>query len=518
MQETRTKKSIYNFITAIGAQMLTIVMSFICRTVFIATLGKTYLGLNGLFTNILTMLSLTELGIGTAITFYMYEPLARNDVKRIVILLDFYKKVYRIIAVIIATIGVCLIPFLPVLVKGYDKLERAGLNAVIIYLLYLLQSVSTYLFFAYRTVIIKADQKEYVLNVVKYAVIIATNVTQIISLYLFRDFTIYIIIMVAFTIIENLIYARIVEKRYPYITQKPEGSLTKTEIRNIFKDTGAVFLYKLNRVVLKSTDNIVLSAFLGLDAVALYSNYYIFYLTINGLYLKINNALIHSIGNLHTTHREDREFLVFKSMIMIMTIIGGTVMVGISVVADEFITVWIGKDWTIPHPFSLLLGIELFILCVQYFMSKYRNALGLFQQLKALPIVGALVNLVTSIILVQYMDISGVVLGTIIAESMVFMVIDPFVIYRYGFKGHHKLSGFYLQLAKQIVAIVISLMIARYLCGKIVLNKGWISVAVHIVICGAITPTLMLLFNCRNEEMDHLTKIVKRRLGKKHTT
>ena len=278
MKDNRTQNSLMNFITGIGTQIVSIVMNFICRTVFIATLGKTYLGLSGLFSNILTMLSLTELGIGTAITFYMYEPLAKKDTQRVLTLLDFYKKVYRIIALAVTVIGVSLIPFLPKLVKGYDKLTAVGLNAVVIYLLYLSQSVATYLFFAYRTVLIKADQKEYVLNIVKYAIIFTMNVVQMLSLVLMRNFTVYVLIMVAFTIIENIIYAAIVAKRYPYITQKPKKQLSAAEIKTILKDTGAVFLYKLNRVILKSTDNIVLSAFLGLDAVALYSNYYIYHI------------------------------------------------------------------------------------------------------------------------------------------------------------------------------------------------------------------------------------------------
>ena len=200
---------------------------------------------------------------------------------------------------------------------------------------------------------------------------------------------------------------------------------------------------------------------------------------------------------------------------MIMSILGGTVAVGIAAVSDEFITVWIGRDWVIPQPFSIMLGLELFILCVQYFLSKYRNALGLFQQLKALPIIGALLNLVTSMVLVHYLGISGVILGTIIAECAIFMVVDPYVIHRYGFGGKYRLSLFYLQFFKQLAAIVVSYIISKPICDRLLANYGWFSVALHIVICGVITPGVMLAVNCRNEEMHYVAKIVKSKLPKR---
>jgi len=512
---TRKKKSALNFITGIGAQIFTIAVSFICRTIFIATLGEAYLGINSLFANILNMLSLAELGVGTAITYYMYEPLEKNDEHRIIVLMNFYRSVYRIIAVVIALIGICIIPVLPYIVSDYERLDQLGLNAVVVFLIYLFQSVSSYLFFAHRSVIIKADQKEYIINLVNTVTIILQNVFQIVTLVLFKNFIIYVLIQIFFVVLQNLIAAVIAKRRYSYINNKIETKIDREEVKTIFKDCKAVFIYRINRVILKSTDNIILSAVLGLKAVALYSNYYVFYTMINGFFTRMNTAIIHSIGNLHTEKNTQHEYRIFKVLFLIMSIIGATVAVGVSLCGDELIIAWIGDAWTIQQPFSLLLGIELFFLCLQYFLSKYRNAVGLFQQLQMLPIIGSVVNIVMSVILVRTLGISGVILGTIIAEAIVFMIIDPYIIYKHGFNNNYSLRGFYFFLLRQILSATVAYFASSFLCSHIVICNGWISVAVHAFVCGCLTPLVMILFNIRGEETKYLFKIVKARFVKK---
>ena len=277
MAKSRTANTFYNFITSIFGQLLSIILQFVVRTVFIHTLGKSYLGINGLFSNILQMLSLAELGVGSAILFKLYDPLAKGDKKRITILLNFYKKVYQIIGIVITILGLCIIPFLRIIISDYDTLSKLGINAVLIYLLYLLQTVSSYFFFAYKSAIVKADQKEYKLTIINYFVVLVTSILQMICLVLFHNFELYVIISVLQVIIYNYICARIAKKLYPYINDKVDETISQKERNNIFKDCGAIFLYKVNTVVLKSTDNIIISMFLGLSMVGMYSNYYIFY-------------------------------------------------------------------------------------------------------------------------------------------------------------------------------------------------------------------------------------------------
>ena len=219
---SRKANSIKNFITSSGSEMLIMILKFVTRTVFIHTLGKQYLGINGLFTNILQMLSLTELGLARALNFQLYKPLAERNEDRVRVLMKFYKEAYRLIGLTIIGIGVCLIPLLPVLIKDYDSLSVLGINAVLIYLLYLMQNATTYLFFAYKSALIKADQKEYKLTITSYGITIASYVAQMLILVFLHSFLLYTAVLIVFNIFQNLIFARIVD---PLISQGAETSI-----------------------------------------------------------------------------------------------------------------------------------------------------------------------------------------------------------------------------------------------------------------------------------------------------
>lgn len=504
MKSTRTKNSILNLITSVGGEFLNIVLSFISRSVFIATLGSSYLGISGLFSNILSLLSLAEFGVGNAILFKLYEPLSRDDQPRITLLMKFYKQIYRGIGTVVAMVGLCLIPFLKYVISDYDSLEQLGINATIIFLLYLVNSVSSYLFFAYKSSIIKADQREYVLNGISLAFTLGKNILQIVVLIFSRNFELYILVMIASMIIQNLINAIIANKQYPYINDKIEDKVSRDEVKSIAKDCGSIFLYRLNGVVLKSTDNIVLSAFMGLDAVALYSNYYVFYTSINTIVSKIYSSVAHSIGNLHATNDNGHEYLIFRVMEFITAIIGGTALVGIFVISDEFIHTWIGSNWTIAQPFSLLMGIELYTLAVRSLLTKYRNAMGLFQQAKFRPLLGAIINVVISIALVNTMGIAGVILGTVIADWTTFMVFDPIIIHKHGFAGKFSISKFYFRNIMYFILALALGGINKWLCTIILPGYGWFSVVIHVCIVAISVPVCYILIGWKKPECQYL--------------
>ena len=417
---SRTTNTLFNFTSSIGGQLITILMHFITRTVFIATLGKAYLGINGLFSNILMVLSLAEFGVGSAILFKLYEPLAKEDHHRIAILMKFYKMAYRVIGVAVTLVGLCLVPFLPMLINDYDKLTALHINAAFIFLLYLLRTVSSYLFFAYKSAIIQADQKEYLINLISYFFTIGASVLQIICMYLFRDYIIYVAIQ---------------------------------EVFSIFKDCGALFLYKLNNVVLKATDNIVISKFIGIEAVGVYSNYYILYTTINTLFAKIYNAVSHSLGNLHTGSDREHEYKIFEAVMLITAILGGTAFIGIFICADELVDSWIGKEWLIEQPFAFLMGMELYTLGFRVALGKYRTTMGLFQQAKYRPVAGMIINLIVSIALVRNWGISGVLVGTIVADWTTMMWFDPIIIHKYGFENVVPVSRYFTKFLKYFFTV-----------------------------------------------------------------
>ncbi len=497
---SRTTNTIYNFTSSIGGQLITIVMQFVVRTVFIKTLGMSYLGISGLFSNILSMLSLAEFGVGSAILFKLYEPIAKDDRHRITLLMKFYKTVYRYIGIAVAMIGLLLIPFLPFLIKDYQKLETLHINAALIFILYLTQTVSSYLFFAYKSAIVKANQKEYLLNIISYFFTIGAGIVQIITLFAFKKFVVYVIVAILQIIGQNLACAIFADKTYPYINDKTVDKISSQEVKEVFKDCMALFFYKLNGVVLKATDNIVLSAFLGLEVVALYTNYYVFYTTINTLLSKIFGSVSHSLGNLHTCHNNEHEYKVFESVNLITAILGGTAGVGIFVVADEFVRTWVGDEWVFAQPFSLLMGLEVFTLACRIALSKYRTTMGLFQQAKYRPLFGMIINLVVSIALVNAWGICGVLVGTLVADWTTFMWFDPLIIHKYGFENVRPVTHYFVKLLKYIAVIAAVGCIDLLICQYALTGFGWISVVTHAGICALTVPAALIAVSFKTQE------------------
>lgn len=516
---SRTTNTIINFASSIGGQLISVAVNFVVRTVFIKTLGKDYLGIDGLFANILQMLSLAEFGVGSAIIFKLYEPIAQGNHQRITQLMNFYKTMYRIIGCIVLAIGLLLIPFLPLLINGYDDLANLGINAILVFTLYLMQTVSSYWFFAYKNAIISANQKEYIITFVGYLFTVCSAIVRIVTLLFIGRFEVYVTIAIVAVIGQNFVCARIAQKMYPYISDSVEEKVGKEEFKSTIKDCGALFLYKLNTVVLKATDNIVISACIGLGAVASYSNYYILYTTINTFIYKIFNAVAHSLGNLHTTKDTKREYSVFESVMLICAVLGGTMGVCIAAVSDELIQAWIGDEWMIASPFAILMGVEMFSMPYKSALSKYRSTMGLFQQAKFRPVAGMIINLMLSIILVQFWGICGVLLGTIVADWSTLLWFDPIIVHKHGFNNEFPVKKYFIKFILNFATVVIVGAFDIIICSNFWGGHGWLSVIVHGCICGITVPAALLAVNARRQEGKYIfrliTKVFRRKSGVK---
>lgn len=503
-----------NVATSIGGQLLMTILKFVTRTVFIYTLGKSYLGINGLFSEILTMLSLTELGLDTAINFQLYKPLAEGDDKRVRVLMKFYKQAYRLIGMAILLLGLCLIPLLPRLIRDYDSLEKLGINAVQIFLIYLMQSVSSYLFFAYRSAVMKANQKTYVLDVADYAVTLAANISQILVLVFLKNFIVYTATLVLFNILKNLVNAVIATRYYPQFFEKEEDSLSREEVLGLLKDCGALFAYRVNGVVLKATDNTVISAFLGLAMVGLYSNYLLFYTTIKGLFDKLFSAVKASVGNLFATGTVERKYQFFQVMNFLSAVMFGTAGVGVAVCANEVIETWIGKDYLIAPPFAILVGIEVLFHGMKINLGQVRNVSGVFRQMWFRPVLGALINLGVSIWLVQVCGIYGVIIGTITADILTNFMVDPSVIHKYSFDNYRPVSEFYRKNLAYFAVIAAVCALDMLICGRLLVGRGWLSVIVHVLIVGISVPAVFTALYWRTYECQYLVGLGKRLTSK----
>ena len=513
-ESSRTRNSILNLMSSFGGQLLITVCKFIVRTVFINTLGKSYLGINGYFSDVLNMLSLTELGFDTAINYKLYKPLAEHDTKRVRVLMKFYKVAYRVIGLVILVIGLLLIPLLPYIIKDYSRLADIGINAPLVFVLFLLQTVCSYLFFAYRTAVMKANQKKYVLDIADYVVTIVTNIVQVLILVYIRDFIIYTASAVASTIIKNTVNAIIAQRYYPEFFIKEEDSLSREEVLDLFKDCGALFIYKINGTVLKATDNLVLGAFVGIATVGLYSNYLLFYTTIKSFLRQLYTAVKASTGNLFATEGIPTQYRFFQTMNYLTVLLYGTAAVGVAVCANELIVTWIGASYLIPQPFSILVGIEVLTIGLKQNLGQIRTVTGVFRQAWKRPILSVIINLVSSVVLVQYIGIYGVILGTILADVLTNLMVDPMVIHKYSFKNYRPVSEYYKKNIKYVLILACVGAFDMWICSWLLVGHGWLSVLLHVLIVCMTVPAVYLALYWKSEECVYLRNIFRRVLVK----
>ena len=294
--KSRTKSSVINSIYASLSQIITIVLSFVVRTVFIKTLSADYLGINGLFSNIITMLSLADLGIGISIPYTLYKPLAEDNKDKIKSLMTLYAKIYNIIGIIVLVVECSITPFLDLIIKDIPNI--ANLN--LIFILFVINSASSY-FFVYKKILLDSDQKGYIASKIIMNITIIKSVIEIIILCITKNYILYLCIAIIITIIQNIIISFKCNKIYPYIKEKSNLKVNKEDIQDLKKNTSALIIYRIGVVILNGTDNIIISKFIGIAMVGIYSNYLLIINSINKVISQMFDAITSSIGNLVVT-------------------------------------------------------------------------------------------------------------------------------------------------------------------------------------------------------------------------
>lgn len=438
MKESRTKNSIRNSTVSIITQILTVLINFMVKTVFIHTLGSEYLGVNGLFSNIITMLSLADLGIGVAIPYSLYKPLAEKDSKKIRILMKFYAKVYNVIGIIVLTIGLSLIPFLRFMIKDLPEIPDLHL----IYALFVIHSASSY-FFVYKRFLIESDQKGYITSKIIFVFSTLLSIIQIVLLWLTKNYILFLLSSIIIVVIQNIYISYIATKLYPFLKKKETDHMKKEDIHDITKNVSALLIYRVGNVITNGTDNIVISRFIGLVSVGIYSNYLLIINSLNLVLTQIFNAITASIGNLVVTSSGKRSAAIYDKLNLMnfwLYAVCGTCLL---VLFNPFIKLWIGTDYLLPFSVVFLLTLNFYITGMQSVTTSFRNAYGLFWKAKYRPLVMIGINIVVSVILVHFMGIAGVVMGTIVSRVVTVAWLDPYIVYRYGF--HHKPHRYFIK-------------------------------------------------------------------------
>lgn len=482
---SRARKSIINFIYAILGQGLGLIISFISRIFFIRILGSEYLGLNGLFTNILTVLCLTELGVGSAINYSLYKPLADQDIRKCQMLMQFYKKVYILIGVIIIILGISITPFLNFFIKDMPNIQNINL----IYILFVINTAVSY-FYSYKKNLIEADQKTFITTIYHYTCNILLHIFQIIYLIITKNYIGFLIMQIIATLIENILISKKADKMYPYLKNKRKIKLDNITKNDIISKTKAMMMHKVGSVVVNSTDNILISGFVSLTSVGIYSNYALIITNLNTIIGHIYSSVTASVGNLCANSSKTKQYIIYKNINFLTFWIYSFCSICLLVLFNPFIEIWIGKEYLFDISLVLVLVINFYISGMRKSVMTFKEAMGLFEKDKYKAIIESIINLIASIILVKKIGVLGIFLGTFISSITTCVWVEPYVLYKYGFQ--RKISLYFKNYLKQVILTIIMASFTYFICSFINFNI-YISFILKGIVC-LIIPNAILYF------------------------
>lgn len=451
MGNSRTKNSILNMAASVGYQMLNLVLSFVSRTIFLQVLGVGYLGINGLFSDVLSMLNMAELGIGTAMTYSMYKPLAESDQETLAGLTHFYKKIYRFIALTIAVIGVALVPFLPYLINLENDIPHVELY----YLLFLAGNVASY-FVVAKTTVLYADQKNHIL--IKYSAFwhTAQIITMLVVLWLTKNYTLYLLTQIFFVYGQNIHKSCVADRYYPFLRKKVK--LPKEKTKSIFKDVGSAFIYKVANLLITATDNTLISVLISTEMVGYYSNYHIIVGKLSNLIGTLFSSLIASLGNLIAKESAEKRFQVFQTMQSLSLIISTFCVTCLALLEDDFIRVWLGDAYLLSPPTLLAIVINFYFLIAMKPVTAFREAAGLFRKTKYIMLWAAGLNIGFSVALGMIWGLPGILLATSISKLLTYFWYEPKLLFQDYFVKPCRL--YFLEMAQNVMITIISIILA----------------------------------------------------------
>lgn len=506
MKITRTQNAVRNIIWGIIEKCTTLLLPFLTRTVLIKVLGSEYLGLNSLFTSILSVLSISELGIGTAIVFSMYRPIAEDDNNMLCALLNLYKKMYHIIGMIILVGGLAVAPFLSKLIKGsYPE----DINIYILYFIYLLNTVLSYFLFAYKASLFSAYNRNDLASKRTTIITLISNVLQIVSLLLIKNYYAYVIIVPLATILTNITNAILANKMFPNITCK--GQISKEVKKGIKKRITGLISFKIYNVVFTSVDTIVISAFLGLTPLAIYNNYYYVQNAIVGFLIIVTASITAGIGNKMVTNSKEDNYKDFKNFNFANGWITSWCSVCLFCLYQHFMNWWVGEE--------LMLSFDTMTLMVLYFLLPrittmtytYREAAGLWWEDRFRPLVSTAANLIINLILVRHIGMNGVLISTLLCTIFINVPWGTIILFKnYFMKSpleYFLQTVFYLAVTS--VAAFITLVICNFLP-----SIGFLIMLVKGLICVIVPNIVFLIFYHRMKEFEYTKYLVQRIFNK----
>lgn len=483
----RKERSIKNVITSLISNIIVLLFGFITQKVFINTLGDEYLGLNSLLSNIVSMLAIVELGIGSAIIYSLYEPIAKNNKEKIKSLLKFYKKTYNRIAFIVFILGLCLLPFLHFIVS-----TTLDVNIYLIFMLFVIDVVFSYLL-SYKRSILQADQRSDVINLIHIIYTVILNIGLILVLYGTNNYILYLIIKCLCRSFENIVISIFADKMYSYIKEE-SVNLDKKTYSSIVKKVKGLLFHKIGSFIVLGTDNIIISKYLGNVIVAYYSNYYLIINAASTLLSQVFSALTASVGNLLVEDNKEKSYSLFRKLMFFNFWLYSFAGIGLFLAITPFISMWVGNERVLPISVLIVLVINFYMMGMRSSIGVYKDAAGIFYEDRFIPLLESLLNIIFSLILVKPFGLLGVFIGTMISSFVVVFFSLPYFVYKNVFKN--KMIDYYKMYFKYIGLTIFVGIISYYLYSFIVMGidiNSYILQLIIAILVAVLMPNLIYL-------------------------
>lgn len=479
-------------------------MGFLQRHVFIMVLGRTLLGVNGLYTDILSMLSLAELGIGSALNYSLYKPVAEGNLEKIKSYMRLYRKAYLTIAGVITVIGLAITPFLPYLLK-----ERGGISVrqlTVYYLIFLFNTVSTY-FVAYKYSLANAQQRNYIQTNIATITKIVTVFAQIIILFLTKNFLLYLLTQAAVELVQKIFVSLYFNRLYPYLQDKKAAKLSKEETDVVVTKTKALMFHKIGDVARLSTDSVIITYFMNVDWVGIVGNYTMIITYAVNFISVIFNSVISGFGNLVATEAKEKQYAMFRVYRFFACWLYGFAAVGFWLLLTPLVTgIWLDESWKLGQTVLTLILVDLYFKGGRTVLVNFKIAAGVFEQDKYLSLLQGGVNLVLSIIGIRYIGLAGVYVGTVVSGVMA-NVIQPVIIYRDCFGKN--VWTYFRDSVKYMVVIVGVVLVMIPLKQFVMVQVSLVTFILMAVVITVFYNAAFVLVFRKTDEFGYLWTLVK---------
>ena len=503
MKYSRTKNAMRNIIWGTLNKATAILFPFVNRTIIIYVMGLEYAGLDSLFLSVLKVLNLAELGVGTALTYTMYKPIAENDKAKVCAIMKYYKKCYRLISLVVLVLGIVLLPFLRSFIKG-DVPE--GINIYILYIMYVMQNVVSYNLFAYKNSLLAAHQRLDIGHKISIALNVIIMALQAVVILMTKNYYLYVLLSIISVVALNIIQAFFAQKLYP--EYKCEGELADSEKHEIKKQVMGLLTNKIGATVINSADTIIISAFLGLAVLACYDNYYYCLAAVIAFLDIVLSSMTAGVGNSIVTETKEKNKETFENVNFMYSWVVCCCAALLMSLYQPFITLWVGEDKTFPLYVVALLVFRFFAGRISQVTFMYKDALGMWWEDKYRPIVSAICNLIINIILVNIIGISGVIISTFVCSIFISTPWGNIILFKNYFGNG--LKEYFIGLLRTYLVGIVTVLIT-YMSARLITIDGVIGLVLTAIISFIVSNIVLLLFNFRRKEFVYVKERIVRK-------